>query len=82
IVVFDNSGYGEIRAEMLERNEKPLAVDAPPRDLVLLAQALGARGVRVDTPDALVSELREAALHQGPTVLVISEPPPPEGSPR
>ena len=60
IVVFDNSGYGEIRAEMLERDEKPLAVDAPPRDLVLLAQALGARGVRVETPDALIAELRAA----------------------
>lgn len=82
IVVFDNSGYGEIRAEMLERNEKPLAVDAPPRDLVLLAQALGARGVHVATPENLIDELRAAASHQGPTVLVISETPPPEGSPR
>jgi acetolactate synthase-1/2/3 large subunit len=82
IVVFDNSGYGEIRAEMLERDEKPLAVDAPPRDLVLLAQALGARGVHVDTPETLITELRAAASHQGPTVLVIDETPPPEGSPR
>ena len=82
IVVFDNSGYGEIRAEMLERDEKPLAVDAPPRDLVLLAQALGARGVRVETPDDLTAELRRSTTYQGPTVLVISEPPPPEGSPR
>lgn len=82
IVVFDNSGYGEIRAEMLERDEKPLAVDAPPRDLVLLAQALGARGIRVETPDELVAELRRSATYQGPTVLVITEPPPPEGSPR
>ncbi len=82
IVVFDNSGYGEIRAEMLERDEKPTAVDAPPRDLVLLAQALGARGISVETPDALIAELRTAATHQGPTVLVIKETPPPEGSPR
>jgi acetolactate synthase-1/2/3 large subunit len=82
IVVFDNSGYGEIRAEMLERDEKPTAVDAPPRDLVLLAQALGARGISVETPDALTAELRTAATHQGPTVLVIKETPPPEGSPR
>jgi acetolactate synthase-1/2/3 large subunit len=82
IVVFDNSGYGEIRAEMLERDEKPLAVDAPPRDLVLLAQALGARGLRVESPDELVAELRRSASYPGPSVLVVSEPPPPEGSPR
>lgn len=82
IVVFDNSGYGEIRAEMLERDEKPLAVDAPPRDLVLLAQALGAHGVRVETPDELVTELREAPRRHGPTVIVVPEPAPPEGSAR
>lgn len=82
VVVFDNSGYGEIRAEMLERDEKPLAVDAPPRDLVLLARALGAHGVRVDGPEALTSELRAARNRLGPTVLVIAEPAPPEGSPR
>jgi acetolactate synthase-1/2/3 large subunit len=82
IVVFDNSGYGEIRAEMLERDEKPTAVDAPPRDLVLLAKALGARALSVDSPGELVDELGRSASHPGPSVLVVSEPPPPEGSPR
>jgi acetolactate synthase-1/2/3 large subunit len=82
IVVFDNGGYGEIRAEMLERREKPVAVDAPPRDLVLLAQALGAHGVRVHTPEQLTAEIGQAGQRPGPTVLVVSEPPPPEGSPR
>ncbi len=82
IIVFDNSGYGEIRAEMLERDEKPLAVDAPPRDLVLLAQALGAKGLRVETPDELVAEIRHSRSHQGPTVIVVSETPPPEGAAR
>jgi thiamine pyrophosphate-dependent acetolactate synthase large subunit-like protein len=82
IVVFDNSGYGEIRAEMLERAEKPLAVDAPPRDLVLLARALGAHAVRIDTPDQLSAEIRAAADRRGPTVLVVAEPAPPEGSAR
>jgi 5-guanidino-2-oxopentanoate decarboxylase len=82
IVVFDNSGYGEIRAEMLERDEKPLAVDAPPRDLVLLARALGAKAVRVETPDDLVAAIRLSTSHQGPTVIVVSETPPPEGAAR
>jgi acetolactate synthase-1/2/3 large subunit len=82
IVVFDNSGYGEIRAEMLERSEKPLAVDAPPRDLVLLARALGAHGVHIQSPDALTAELRAAAERLGPTVVVVTEPAPPEGSAR
>jgi acetolactate synthase-1/2/3 large subunit len=82
VVVFDNSGYGEIRAEMLEREEKPLAVDAPPRDLVLLARALGAHGVRVDRPESLTAELRNARTRPAPTVLVVSEPAPLEGAAR
>jgi acetolactate synthase-1/2/3 large subunit len=82
VVVFDNSGYGEIRAEMLERDEKPLAVDAPPRDLVLLARALGAHGIHVASPDELTAELRKAKSRRGATVLVVTEPAPPEGSAR
>jgi thiamine pyrophosphate-dependent acetolactate synthase large subunit-like protein len=82
IVVFDNSGYGEIRAEMIERDEKPLAVDAPPRDLVLLAQALGAKAMRVDTPDQLVAEIQGSLSYEGPTVIVVAETPPPEGAAR
>jgi 5-guanidino-2-oxopentanoate decarboxylase len=82
IVVFDNSGYGEIRAEMLERDEKPVAVDSPPRDLVALARALGAHGVHADTPMRLTAELLAARNRLGPTVLVVTEPAPPEGSAR
>jgi acetolactate synthase-1/2/3 large subunit len=82
VVVFDNSGYGEIRAEMLERDEKPIAVDAPPRDLALLATALGAHALRVGAPEELTAEIRRAADRQAPTVLIVNEPPPPEGSAR
>jgi thiamine pyrophosphate-dependent acetolactate synthase large subunit-like protein len=82
VVVFDNSGYGEIRAEMLERDEKPIAVEAPPRDLVLLATALGAHALRVAAPHELTAEIRHAADRHVPTVLIVNEPPPPEGSPR
>jgi acetolactate synthase-1/2/3 large subunit len=82
VVVFDNSGYGEIRAEMLERDEKPVAVDSPPRDLVALAAALGAHALHIDSPEHLTDELRAARNRLGPTVLVVAEPAPPEGSAR
>lgn len=75
IVVFDNSGYGEIRNEMVDRGEEPVAVAAPPRDLVLLAQSLGAHGVRVQTPDQLTAELAAARTRTGPTVVVVPESP-------
>ncbi len=73
IVVFDNEGYGEIRNEMLARGETPSAVSAPPRDLVLLAQALGAHAVRVTDPAALATEVAAGRTHPGPTVIVVPE---------
>lgn len=75
VVVFDNGGYGEIRNEMVDRDEEPVAVAAPPRDLVLLAQSLGAHGVRVETPDQLTAELAAARTRTGPTVVVVPESP-------
>ena len=74
VVVFDNGGYGEIRNEMLDRGAEPVAVAAPPRDLVLLAQALGCTGVRVESPEALAIEVRAARSRTAPTVIVVPEP--------
>ncbi len=75
IVVFDNSGYGEIRNEMVDRGEAPLAVAAPPRDLVLLARGLGAKSLNVATPEELGAAIRAARTHPGPTVIVVPESP-------
>lgn len=75
IVVFDNGGYGEIRNEMVDRSELPVAVAAPPRDLVMLATALGAHAVAVGSPEQLTAELGRARTRTGPTVLVVPEPP-------
>lgn len=73
VVVFDNNGYGEIRNEMLDRHEQPIAVAAPPRDLVQLAGALGAHAVAVTQPDQLTAELRAARSRTVPTVVVVPE---------
>ncbi len=73
VVVFDNEGYGEIRNEMLARGETPVAVSAPPRDLVLLAQSLGAHAVRVTDPAALATEVAAGRTRPGPTVIVVPE---------
>ena len=44
VVVFDNGGYGEIRAQMLERGDRPLAVDLATPDLPAIARAYGGAG--------------------------------------
>ena len=73
VIVFDNGGYGEIRNEMLDRGEVPVAVAAPPRDLVLLARALGCTGVAVESPHELAAEVRDARTRTAPTVIVVPE---------
>jgi acetolactate synthase I/II/III large subunit len=74
VVVFNNHGYGEIRAEMADGGITPLGVDLPSPDFVALAIALGGRGVAIDTPAQLGVALAEALKFPGPTLLVVPEP--------
>ncbi|HKD96401.1 MAG TPA: thiamine pyrophosphate-dependent enzyme, partial [Micromonosporaceae bacterium] len=77
VVVFDNGGYGEIRAEMAAGGIRPLGVDLPVPDFAGLAVALGGHGAAVATPEELRTALVAALDRPGPTVLVVPEPPPP-----
>src|SRR3954453_18889622 len=51
VVVVDNGGEAEIRAQQVARGVPPTAVDLRTPDLVGLAVAMGARGVRTTEPD-------------------------------
>jgi acetolactate synthase-1/2/3 large subunit len=79
VVVFDNGGYGEIRAEMAGAGIPALGVDLPTPDLAMLAAALGGHGAATATPGELRAELAAALTRPGPTVLVVPEPPPRSG---
>ena len=57
----------------LDRDEAPVAVSAPPRDLVMLATALGAYATHVTEPADLTAEIRAARSRSGPTVIVVPE---------
>jgi len=56
---------------MLERSIAPMAVDLMRPDFVLLAQALGCRGVRVDSLGALGAQAAAALDAPCPTLIVI-----------
>ncbi|MFD9942758.1 thiamine pyrophosphate-binding protein [Nonomuraea sp. NPDC059023] len=75
VVVVDNGGYGEIRAEMAARDDPRQAVDLPSPDFPLLARALGARGLRADDETTLTSALREALTADRPTLIHVRESP-------
>ncbi|RZQ62007.1 thiamine pyrophosphate-binding protein [Amycolatopsis suaedae] len=72
VVVVDNGGYGEIRAEMAERGDPPLGVDLPSPDFAALARSLGCHGVTVPDPEALPALLTEAFAANRPTVLHVA----------
>jgi thiamine pyrophosphate-dependent acetolactate synthase large subunit-like protein len=71
VVVVNDGGYGEIRREMLEREQKPIGVDLRSPDFTAAAAALGARGETVDEPEALPSLLESAFAARGPTLIEI-----------
>ncbi|MFF3495324.1 thiamine pyrophosphate-dependent enzyme [Streptomyces sp. NPDC002795] len=73
VVVFDNSGYGEIRDEMKARGDAPLAVDHARVDLPALARAYGGHGATAHSPEELAKLLSTALTTPAPTVIVVPE---------
>ncbi|MFJ4185274.1 5-guanidino-2-oxopentanoate decarboxylase [Kitasatospora sp. NPDC089509] len=73
VVVVDNGGYGEIRAQMSGRGFRPLAVDVPGPDPVALARAFGAAGVHAASPAEAAQAVAAALRADGPTVVAIRE---------
>jgi 5-guanidino-2-oxopentanoate decarboxylase len=73
IVVFDNGGYGEIRAEMAERQQVPQPADLKTPDLAQISRAYGGHGGTVRSPAELAAAVQEALGRPGPTIVVIPE---------
>ena len=71
VVVPNNRGYGEIRAQMEDAGIEPIGVDLQVPDLPRLGEAFGGAGLRVDDPAALPRALAEALERPGPTVIEV-----------
>lgn len=69
VVVVDNGGYREIRAQQAARGIPPTAVDLHTPDLAALAAAVGARGIRTTDPDALRAHVADALSADRPTLV-------------
>ncbi|WP_328402792.1 5-guanidino-2-oxopentanoate decarboxylase [Nocardia sp. NBC_00403] len=68
VLVVDNGGYGEIRDEMVQRGEEPVAVALDRVDFPAAARAMGCYGVPV-TADTLAGAVEQAWAADRPTVL-------------
>jgi acetolactate synthase-1/2/3 large subunit len=71
-LIFNNNAYGNIkRAQIQKYGGKVIATDLHNPDFVKLAETYGALGLRVKTPEALASAIRQGFDHDGPTLIEI-----------
>jgi acetolactate synthase-1/2/3 large subunit len=68
-VVVDNSGFGEIRDEMVARGIEPLGVDLPRPDPVALAKGFGLPGEVASGIDDLAERVDRAFRRGGPALI-------------
>ena len=73
VLVWNNSGYGEIKSYMLDRQITPVGVDLHTPDFVTIAKAYGVAGVRMEMLESLPALLGEAAARPGPTLIEFDE---------
>ncbi|WP_231757754.1 5-guanidino-2-oxopentanoate decarboxylase [Microbulbifer elongatus] len=74
ILVWNNSGYGEIRDFMDEAAVEQEGVNLHAPDFVTLARAFGAEGCRVERPEQLGEAIADAFARKGPTLIEITAP--------
>jgi thiamine pyrophosphate-dependent acetolactate synthase large subunit-like protein len=70
-VVWNNAALGQIRDDMIASGIAPIGVVARNPDFVALAEAWGARGVRVGDEAALTAAVEAALRYAGPTLIEV-----------
>lgn len=71
VIIYNNHGFEEIRAEMISREVPTLGVAVRSPDFPELGRALGGYGTRVESPDGLAAALRVALAADLPTMIEI-----------
>jgi pyruvate dehydrogenase (quinone) len=75
VVLFNNSSLGMVDLEMMVDGLPPHGTSYQHTDYAAIAEAAGARGIRVDKPKDLPSALRRAFGHDGPALVdVVTDP--------
>jgi acetolactate synthase-1/2/3 large subunit len=71
VVVWNNSGYGEIRSFMENRQIKPEGVNLTPPDFTLIGRAYGFETVALDGAEALPDAVAHAVTQNKPTLIEV-----------
>lgn len=70
VIVFNNGSLDFVRIEQQEAGVAPFGTDFRNPDFALVAQAMGAKGIRLEDPADVEDALREALMHKdGPVVV-------------
>ncbi len=72
-IVWNNTGFEEIKRFMVDREITPIGVDTWTPDFIALAQGFGCAATRVDSPDGLIDALRAATTGSNPTLIEVTE---------
>ena len=73
LLVWNNTGLGEMREAMKQAHIKPQGVDLTGVDFQPIARGLGAAFARVHGPDFFRDAIRTAIMRPGPTILELRE---------
>ena len=68
-LVWIDGHYDMVGIQELAKYGRTSGVDFGPVDVVKLAEAFGAKGLRIDTPDEISSTLKKALAMQGPVLV-------------
>src|SRR4029077_1909434 len=75
-IVFNNSGYGNVRRDQQDKyHGRLLGVDLRNPDFIKLAESFGALGLRAGSPETLRTALDRALAADTPAVIEVSCPP-------
>ena len=81
-VVFDNGGFENVRRDQATRfGGTDFGSDLVNPDFVRMAEAFGAKGVSVNSPEALAAAVEEGFGEDGPVLIVVPVEPGSESSP-
>jgi len=81
-IVFNNSGYGNVRRDQQEKYAgRFLGVELRNPDFCALAESFGALGLRAGSPAELRSVLRRALAERRPVIIEVTCPPGSETTP-
>ncbi|PSJ62994.1 5-guanidino-2-oxopentanoate decarboxylase [Pseudaminobacter soli (ex Li et al. 2025)] len=73
VLLWNNNGYGEIKAYMEARGIEPIGVDIYTPDFLTIARGFGCEAEKLEDPSDLPAKLKAATQRNRPTVIEIDE---------